>query len=199
MWCRMIRWSAGSKVDAGRPLTGWASRHLARCPACRAWAGGREALVGELRVGSADRTVAPPGLVERVLFAVERADRQSVGLRPSRLLRFYPHLLAAAASLLVVFTAVALRGLAPAPPHRPTDRAASLDGLGVIQSAITPPTAADRGTRAVADLAGGMMDRELGKLADDAISVGRSLLAVLPTFDPGEPGDEPSGPSSGRD
>jgi hypothetical protein len=133
MRCRFHRWSLSRALSDGRAPSPRAQRHLAACPACRAWHERMAALEAQLRQAAPPAESLPTGLAERILAAT---DAVPAVRRRRRVRRLLPAIAALAAAACVLFAVIVLPG----------DRARrnGKGGGSVARGPVTRPKASPR-------------------------------------------------------
>jgi predicted anti-sigma-YlaC factor YlaD len=83
MKCKLVQWWVSFHLDDSAAPPSWVERHLAQCPACRAYQQSQASLSQGLRAQAAQiRETAPPFLKTRVLAAVAaQSDKSSDPVR----------------------------------------------------------------------------------------------------------------------
>lgn len=174
MLCRIYRWLISRSLDADAPPGPRLRRHLDACDECRRRYDGLAALGDRLRAEVPGEQPLPLELRERIRRAVRAEHKTAQRPVAMRLSPVAWALAAAACALLAVGVFLATR-----PPDRPHVVAKAPD-IRLPTDLLEPRTLIDESLAQVREIAAGPFADEMARLARDAGTLGRSMLAPLP-------------------
>lgn len=176
MLCRIYRWLISRSLDADAPQGPRLRRHLDACDECRRRYDGLAALGDRLRAEVPGEQPLPLELRERIRRAVRAVRAESKPAPRPLMLRLRP-VLGALAVAACVLLAVGVF-LATRPPDRPV--VVEQPRIPLPTDLLEPRTLIDESLAQVRKIAAGPFGDEMARLARDAGTLGRSILAPLP-------------------